>query len=554
MLTSGFSMAGFYTAVLVNVPLAWLLLWLYRRAVVRAMRTPADDRVASAQGPVAPRHCEPDSDLTLHFIEAGRAYRSRTARATRDVRAAVAVTAVSGTLYVLIVTAGWQSTMGGVHYPSWTLWWVAILAWPVPLACGIVAGAVGTDWLKLAGVHVGVAIALSAINLALHQSLTVAAVSTNAATVFLVAVPVGVLAYRRIRAVGLLVLAFTLVLLVAAPSLFMLLLRGLTRLTSVDTPLRPVLAWWLVSFGEDGVGLRIAATAAMAGGLLGWWALRGIGWLYRRKRQSDQSLLIDALWWVVTISHVSLLSTQGGGSSEAWAWIVAPLTAFATYWLVQHVSLGLLARRKRARRTAPLLLLLRVFSLGRRSERLFDVLAARWRHTGAMAFIAGPDLATGTVQPSQFLEFVSGRLKGLFIRSPADVARRASELDLQVDADGLYRVNPLYCFADTWQDAVRALAGRADAVLMDLRGFSAANQGCAYELEHLLASVPLSRVLLVVDPTTDGPCLEATLRRLWQSVPHATTGAATGRDALRIVRLQRSSPHELRAIANLVEH
>jgi hypothetical protein len=44
---------------------------------------------------------------------------------------------------------------------------------------------------------------------------------------------------------------------------------------------------------------------------------------------------------------------------------------------------------------------------------------------------------------------------------------------------------------------------QSDAVMMDLRGFRWTNQGCIVELHVLLDTVPLDRILLVVDGTTD---------------------------------------------------
>ena len=56
------------------------------------------------------------------------------------------------------------------------------------------------------------------------------------------------------------------------------------------------------------------------------------------------------------------------------------------------------------------LLLLRVFALGKRSEHYFDLVTKHWRHIGSVQLTAGPDLATTTVQPHEFLEFISGKL------------------------------------------------------------------------------------------------------------------------------------------------
>jgi hypothetical protein len=286
--------------------------------------------------------------------------------------------------------------------------------------------------------------------------------------------------------------------------------------------------------------------------ILGWWTLNQIGRAYRRKRLSDQSLMLDSLWVVVALSHITVLSTQQGGSGKSWAWIIFPIAAFGLYWLVERTGLAVLSRSAVSRGVAPMLLLLRVFSLGKRSERLFYVLTPRWLRRGSVAFISGPDLATGTVQPNQFLEYLARRIRRQFVKDEPDLSRRLSELDLRPDPDGRYRVNQFFCFANTWQSAVRQLARRANAVLMDLRSFSAGNQGCLYELEQLLEHVPVGRTLLIIDGTTDWPFLEATLHRLWASTSGDSPNRAFTSSPLRVFRLERATSREIHRIIQLV--
>jgi hypothetical protein len=57
-----------------------------------------------------------------------------------------------------------------------------------------------------------------------------------------------------------------------------------------------------------------------------------------------------------------------------------------------------------------------------------------------------------------------------------------------------------------------------EAVLMDLRSFSATNAGCIHELQYLVQNVPFGRCLLVVDNTTDTAFLKRTLTQAWEGV------------------------------------
>lgn len=150
--------------------------------------------------------------------------------------------------------------------------------------------------------------------------------------------------------------------------------------------------------------------------------------------------------------------------------------------MVSFAGFALLRRRAANGTTAPMLLLLRVFALGSRSERFFDAFSKWWRRSGSISLIAGPDLITTVVEPHEFLDFVSGRLSRQFVQSEADLEQRLADLDRQPDPDGLYRVNEFFCHADTWQVTMRRLAKESDAVLMDLRSFSSKNRGSLYEL------------------------------------------------------------------------
>jgi hypothetical protein len=53
------------------------------------------------------------------------------------------------------------------------------------------------------------------------------------------------------------------------------------------------------------------------------------------------------------------------------------------------------------------------------------------------------------------------------------------------------------------------------AVLMDLRGFSPGNQGCVFEINELLNTVPLDRIVFVVDGTTDDAFLREMFAQGW---------------------------------------
>jgi hypothetical protein len=211
---------------------------------------------------------------------------------------------------------------------------------------------------------------------------------------------------------------------------------------------------------------------------------------------SDESITFDAIWLLFGVEQSIGLAFRGAG------WVLSGVVAFAAYKLVTALALPALGSRPGTDGSNARLLLLRVFALGRRSERLFDTVGSYWRHAGSIQLIAGPDLITKVVEPHEFLDFVSGRLARRFVDGPEALERRFSELDLGRDRDGRFRVNEFFCHDHTWRDVLSRLVRQGDTVLMDLRSFSPANAGVTFEVEELLNQVPLERVVFATDRTT----------------------------------------------------
>ena len=151
-----------------------------------------------------------------------------------------------------------------------------------------------------------------------------------------------------------------------------------------------------------------------------------------------------------------------------------------------------------------------------RTEALFDRIASRWRWFGPLTMIAAPDVVARTVDPGDFLQFASGDIGASFVNTQEELNRRLATLDLAPDPDGRYRVNEFCCRDSSWQATVVQLIERADAVLMDLRGFNAQRMGCEFELRELAARLRGEQVVLVVDGSTDRALLDATLGSLWR--------------------------------------
>lgn len=271
-----------------------------------------------------------------------------------------------------------------------------------------------------------------------------------------------------------------------------------------------LLRGWLLSLGATGGRIAWYLLAAVPIGGVCWAGMTWVGRGYQRKAFSDLQLLVDA-WWLIVIFEFSFTSLSDWG----WAGLLG-LSAFIAYRLTIQVALILLPLEG-VPSDGPRLLLLRVFGFQRRTERLFDTVAQRWRWIGSVRMIAGADLATRLIGPGDLVSFMGGRLRQLFLGHGDASIRQLDALDERRDPDGHFRINKIYCHGDTWQPALRHLLTTTDVVLMDLRGLSGQNQGCVFELRQLAELDLIERTVFVVDNTTDAEVLAASLRAASQA-------------------------------------
>ena len=236
---------------------------------------------------------------------------------------------------------------------------------------------------------------------------------------------------------------------------------------------------------------------------------------------------------------------------EGWYWFFTGLLAFVMYKLVTTFALARL-RMPNDPGDQPMLLSLRVFALGRRSERFFDRFSRLWRYAGGISMIAGPDLVTSAVEPHEFLEFVSGRLSRRFVKDQQDLEQRVDTMDREPDPDGRYRVTEFFCHEDTWRMTMQRLADESDVILMDLRSFTETNQGCLYELEQLVNRVDLARVVFLVDSTTDMVFLGQWVDRLWAEMAPNSPNRQTDQPAIQFFHSKTQSQQELRLLLRVL--
>lgn len=222
---------------------------------------------------------------------------------------------------------------------------------------------------------------------------------------------------------------------------------------------------------------------------------------YSRKRLSEQWLVIVSIWFFFALAVAPPNFALGSAINMAAA------TGFG------FVATLLLLRLSRHEGPCVRLLLLRSFSLGERSERLFQEVESLWRSIGSIQLVGATDLALITLEPHELLAWMRGRLRREFVHRQVDVDKHLASFDHQRDPDGRFRVNVIFCSGDAiWKHAVKQLLTHSDCVLLDVRGFTRHRAGCVFEIQTLAESMVGLPVVFLVDQVTDREFIVETWR------------------------------------------
>ena len=512
---------------------SYLILRLYRRAVIKSMRRRSRSAILEPKGflPPEPEHKPNDAALTFTFVTrdaaqtnpgAARLYRS----ANRRRLLVAGVHTIAGCCFAAAMTAAFLSAgkMAFVPFRFMFITWANV--WPAVIAIDLVARLSRRAKLIAAMVYFLIGGIVGAISLAKSPALSIGQLlylwlDFNAPPTVLLAIFLN----RRIRALGPMVLVFMILGVTGATFVVTLIGHNLKLLKAVSDFSHSM---GLTARGTMTV-LHLIGFAAFA--VVGWIILGTLRRLYQKKYISEQSITVDAMWLLFGIVNSIGLVFEGR------FWIFSGIAAFILYKLVAVGLFHAFNMARRARSRGPRLLLLRVFALGRRSENLYDSLGKSWRSVGSMRMIAGPDLATSTIEPHEFLDFVSGRLDRRFIDTGGSLDLRIDQMDLAPDGDGLYRVTEFFCHDDTWKLTLSRLADESDAVLMDLRGFSQQNSGCTFEIHELVNVLPLQRVVFAIDQSTDQTFMRATMQQAWRQIKDRSPNRRAGAGQVSLVQL-----------------
>lgn len=507
----------FLNVILLTALVAPLVLWRYRRAVLAGMQA----SVGAALPLASPLGARPATETPIG-VDAKLAWEAR-------VRRRIFVAVVLAILPPALLLAGHYLVLNGLPMTPahLSLFGGTAVLMAVPMV-GVLAAIPFRRTLLLGAVTLigcaAVSVALSMLQrlalgkaVAFDQLLNAGHfVAFAAITLALPLVLAAALGTRRVRGVAPFVFAGLLVF-ALAPLLGFHLTQALGAMTWS--------AGWVLS---GGIHLG-AILLAMPVGLVAWWRLKALARAYEAKRFSDAQLLAHS-WWLMFVAVYAVEQVAGHPGSAALIGIV--VVAGAAYLLFPFLLSHTLAWACRGGSAPPprMLLVLRVFGDSARTGALFERIAARWQRFGPVTTIAAPDAAAATVDPGDLLRFATGRIADGFVTSGDELMRRLATLDVEPDRDGRYRISEFCCRDDTWRATVVALIDRADAIVMDLRSFTAARRGAEFELQQLAARASPARVVLVVDPSTDRALVDRALASV-ASTPMAVFEVRRGRTA-----------------------
>lgn len=242
----------------------------------------------------------------------------------------------------------------------------------------------------------------------------------------------------------------------------------------------------------------------------------------------DDSLRHYPVWWSLApglsvaapilwvVRYVSLIPVEGQTGGEIIArmglWHLGCALLFLGglalggwgSWWVKHQAFQRWPLRQPRR-----LVLLRAFGAPSYEDLLN--LVKPWFRLGDVAHLDGADSVGQREDALEALE--AGGIDAILVKSEAEALARARAWSREPDEHWLFRRHVEQCTAKSWQPMVMHLLDGAHVVLMDLSGLGPSNKGCAWELGQLLDRVPLERVTLLADDSTDLDVLRSILAR-----------------------------------------
>ena len=198
---------------------------------------------------------------------------------------------------------------------------------------------------------------------------------------------------RRIRAVGPLVLTFMIIAVLGSQLM-------LSILTISDEVIRAFVSLVsIVGLGAYSVLFGLTVFGFFIVWPIGWLLLMIVRRLYEKKKISDQSITVDAIWLLFPLPFVVIRFKRT-------VWMIAG--QLGTIFRLWPRGPSLLRRETSSAGEGPRLLVLRVFLSASRRENYSSALETHWRHVAVCSSSRGA-LATSTPRGARVSRFVSGK-------------------------------------------------------------------------------------------------------------------------------------------------
>ena len=162
------------------------------------------------------------------------------------------------------------------------------------------------------------------------------------------------------------------------------------------------------------------------------------------------------------------------------------------------------------------LLALRVFG----NSQLDSFLRA-WQHFGTLNRLDGPDTVKWSWR--YYKDFLKRDIEKAIVEDKQELAEEFQRFHERPDKDGLrFSVNAIQCTDKTWKEALQRMIDDADVILLDLSNLTQQRLGVSYELKKLIEEVPLKKVLLLLDDSTDTDALDKLLQDIIRNIPSSS--------------------------------
>jgi len=123
---------------------------------------------------------------------------------------------------------------------------------------------------------------------------------------------------------------------------------------------------------------------------------------------------------------------------------------------------------------------------------------------------------------------------------------RPRKLDLS------FKYLPMFCYDNTWKLAVSEFIKNSQAILMDLRGFSEKRKGCEYEIDFLLDTFPITKILFLVDANNDKTLIQKTLLERWEFLREGSPNINLKTPTVRIFASHNQDQKDVQSIIDLL--